>query len=132
MTDYVLNLDVPDSAPTPAPIAPLAAYLELHAFDLALMIVFARYLLPDRALKVVCGSSDLWRMEVELSVRAVERLLARDARILDTCGEGINRPILKLFAHVAGCIVFKMLYTCCYENINILRTIFMISRLLCR
>ena len=84
MPDYALNLDAPD--PTPDPLAPLADYLEPHERDLALMVAFARFLLTDGELEAVCGTSDPWRSDVELTVRALECLLARDRYVLDECG----------------------------------------------
>ena len=86
MTDYALNLDAPDSDPTPDPLAPLADYLEPHERDLALMVAFARFILTEGELAAVCGTSDPFRMEVELTVRALECLLERDRFILDECG----------------------------------------------
>ena len=87
MTDYALNLDAPvDSDLAPDPLAPLADYLEPHERDLALMVAFARFLLSDGELAAVCGTDDPLRVEVELAVRAVECLLARDRYVLDECG----------------------------------------------
>lgn len=87
MTDYALNLDAPvDSDLAPDPLAPLADYLEPHERDLALMVAFARFILTEGELAAVCGTSDPLRLEVELTVRALECLLARDRFILDECG----------------------------------------------
>ena len=84
MPDYALNLDAPD--PTPDPLDPLADYLEPHERDLALMVGFARFLLTDGELEAVCGTSDPWRVGVELTVRALACLLARDRCLLDERG----------------------------------------------
>ena len=86
MTDYALNLDAPDSDLAPDPLAPLADYLEPHERDLALMVAFARFLLTEGELGAVCGTSDPLRLEVELTVRALACLLARDRYVLDECG----------------------------------------------
>ena len=50
------------------------------------MVAFARFILTDGELAAVCGTDAPWRLEVELSVRAVECLLARDRYVLDECG----------------------------------------------
>lgn len=67
--EYALNLDAPDSAPTPDPLAPLADYLEPHERDLALMVAFAHVLITDATIEELCGTSDPWKSVGESSVR---------------------------------------------------------------
>ena len=79
----MLNLDAPEA---PDPLDPLVDYLEPHERDLSLMVGFARFLLTEGELAAVCGTDDPLRLEVELAVRAVECLLARDRYVLDERG----------------------------------------------
>ena len=80
---FVLNLDAPEA---PDPLDPLVDYLEPHERDLALMVAFAHFILTEGELGAVCGTDDPFRMEVELTVRELECLLARDRCLLDERG----------------------------------------------
>lgn len=86
MPEYVLNLDAPEDTLEPDPLSPLADYLEPHERDLALMVGFAHFLLTEGELAAVCGTDDPLRLEVELAVRALACLLARDRCLLDERG----------------------------------------------
>ena len=93
MPEYALNLDAPEDTPIAAPFTPTTEYLSVHERDIDMMTSFVFSLFSDDDLHAVCGTDDPWRMEVELTVRAMTLLLERDRYLLDECGGAPERAL---------------------------------------